>query len=74
MMQELKRPELTPVVFASVPEIRLRNAAVLTITFGVFVAVAADATKRYFEGVYHYFSRCRGQTCLPQAETSCPIL
>ena len=27
----------------------------LVITFGVFVAVAADATKSYFEGVYHYF-------------------
>jgi hypothetical protein len=38
-----------------VPEIRLRNAAILTMTFGVFVVVAADATKNYFEGVYHYF-------------------
>ncbi|WP_225936660.1 MULTISPECIES: EpsG family protein [Burkholderiaceae] len=37
------------------PEIKLKNAAVLVITFGVFVAVAADATKSYFEGVYHYF-------------------
>ena len=35
--------------------IRFRNAAILTITFGVFVAVTADATKSYFEGVYHYF-------------------
>jgi hypothetical protein len=37
------------------PEIRLKNALVLAITFGVFIAVAADATKSYFEGVYHYF-------------------
>ena len=37
------------------PEIKFKNAAVLVITFGVFVAVAADATKSYFEGVYHYF-------------------
>lgn len=74
MMQELKRPELTPVLFASVPEIRLRIAAVLTITFGVFVAVAADATKSCFEGVYQHLLGRHGQTCLPQAETSCPIL
>jgi hypothetical protein len=38
-----------------VPEIRLRNAAILTITFGVFVAITADATKNYFEGAYRYF-------------------
>jgi hypothetical protein len=37
------------------PEIKFKNAMVLVITFGVFVAVAADATKSYFEGVYHYF-------------------
>ncbi len=37
------------------PEIKFKNAIVLVITFGVFVAVAADATKSYFEGVYHYF-------------------
>jgi hypothetical protein len=37
------------------PEIKLKNAGVLAITLGVFIAVSADATKSYFEGVYHYF-------------------